>query len=153
VLGAKRLSHLEEALHLPSPLLAEVGLVGISSLARIRRQIQPGERKQVAAPLTDDDRETSLREMEKNLRNALRLDRANRFVDRLELEPGEKVVSADLPVSTEDDILDVVSCLVFASAGGANYRVTTKREETPNDPVIHDEKAGFGIERFEVEKK
>jgi hypothetical protein len=91
--------------------------------------------------------------MEKNVRSALRLDRANKFVDRLGLKSGEKMQSGDMPISTEDDVLDSISCLVFASSGGANYRLQTKREETPSVPTAVDLKAGFNIERFEVERK
>jgi len=152
-LGSFRLSDLEGSLELPPLLLSDVGLVGISSLARGRRHLQEGQRVPVAPPLTDEDRETSLREMEKNVRSALRLDRANKFVDRLGLKSGEKMQSGDMPISTEDDVLDSISCLVFASSGGANYRLQTKREETPSVPTPVDLKAGFNIERFEVERK
>jgi hypothetical protein len=152
-LGTLRISDLEENLTLPPLLLSDAGLIGISSLARSRRHVPASARKPVAAPLTDDEKETSLREMEKNLRNALRLDRANKFVTRLDLEPGEVITSKDMPITTEDDLLDVVSCLVFASSSGANYRLITKREQDPGTPLVHDLKAGFEIERFEVKKK
>ena len=152
-LGTVRLSDLEGSLTLPSLLLSDIGLVGMSSLARARRYMPDGSRKPVADPLTDEDRETSLREMEKNLRNALRLDRANKFVDRLDLKSGASLRSGDMPISTEDDILDVVSCLVFASSGGANYRLKTTREQMPGVTPPSDPKAGFDVEQFEVERK
>ena len=152
-LEALRLSDLESSLELPQLLLADVGLVGVSSLAKGRRHHPEGQRKPVAGPVTDEDREASLREMEKNVRNALRLDRANKFVDRLGLKPGEIQQSGDMPIASEDDVLDAVSCLVFASSGGANYRLKTKREETPSIPPPTNLKAGFNIEQFEIERK
>ncbi len=152
-LGSVRLSDLEGSLKLPALRLADMGLVGTASLARSRKQIAPGSRKPVPIALTEEDRETSLREMGKNMRNALRLDRANTFVDRLDLKPGEIRASGALPISTEDDILDVVSCLVFASSGGAKYRLKTRREEVPHEKPATDHKAEFDIERFEVERK
>jgi hypothetical protein len=152
-LGDVRLADLEDKLELPHCRVADKGLVGMASLARSRRPLDPGKRQPVIDALTDEDREQSLREMERNLRNALRLDRANKFVDRLDLKPGETVESNDLPLRTEDDILDIISCHVFAAAGGANYRLRTSRELTPTDPIVFDQKAGFDIERFAIEKK
>lgn len=152
-LATVRLSDLEEHLQLPSLLLSDPGLVGEKSLARSRKPVAASQRQPVALPLSEQEREDSLREMEKNLRNALRLDRANRFVDRLEMQSGERMTSEQMPVHTEDDLLDVISCLVFAPAGGANYRLRTQREMRPSEPVVMDAKVEFSIERFEVEKK
>jgi hypothetical protein len=130
-----------------------MGLIGEQSLAKSRKTSEAAARRPVALALSDQEREESLREMEKNMRNALRLDRANRFVDRLELKPGESMTSNAMSIHGEDDILDVISCLVFAPAGGANYRLRTLREMQPHEPVMMDLKSDFEIERFEVEKK
>jgi chorismate mutase len=150
---ATRLVDLQDHLSLPDPRLAEIGLLGTASIRGGRRLGPKAERRPVLTALTDDDKEESLREMERNLRNALRLDRANKFVDRLQLAAGQTVRSGDLPVISEDCILDVISCLVFAPAGGANYRLKTMRQEHPGEPVLYDAKAGFDLERFELEKK
>lgn len=152
-LGESRLSDLDERITLPALRIVDHGLLGTASLARTRRPVEPGERQSVIEALSERDREMSLREMERNMRNALRLDRANKFVERMELEAGERVHSRDLDVPTEDDLLDVISALVFASSGGANYTLETLRTRTPTAPVEYDAKAGFHIERFELEKK
>lgn len=152
-LAGARLADLEDRLELPPVRLVDAGLVGMASLARSRRTVDLATRRPVVPALTEEDCEESLREMERNLRNALRLDRANRFVDRLGLERGEKMSSADMSVPTEDDLLDVISCLVFASAGGANYRLETERARSPESDVPFDRKGEFEIERFEVERK
>ncbi|MEP6670692.1 MAG: Wadjet anti-phage system protein JetA family protein [Chthoniobacter sp.] len=152
-LPAARLTDLEEKLALPTPRLADSGLLGMASLRKRRESSERAPRRPVATELTDADREESLREMERNLRNSLRLDRANKFVDRLGMARGEKVRSVELPIHAEDDILDVISCLVFAPAGGANYRLVTDREANPAAPIGFDPKAGFDVERFELEKK
>ena len=47
-LGTMRLSDLEGSLTLPPLLLADVGLVGVSSLARSRQHVPAGLRKPVA---------------------------------------------------------------------------------------------------------
>jgi len=152
-LGEGRLSDLDERIALPALRIVDHGLIGTASLARTRRPAEPGERQSVIEALSERDREMSLREMERNIRNALRLDRANKFVERMELQPGEQIRSGELDVPTEDDLLDVISALVFASSGGANYTLETLRDRTPAAPVEYDTKAGFHIERFILEKK
>jgi len=152
-LSEVRLGDMEGKLDLPTMRLSDVGLVGSSSLTKSRKASDTADRLPVALPLSDEEREESLREMEKNMRNALRLDRANRFVERLDIVPGEILTSDKMPIHTEDDILDVISCLVFAPAGGAKFRLRTKREMQPSEPVVMDAKGEFEIERFEMEKK
>jgi hypothetical protein len=152
-LAEVRFVDLEERLSLPSVLLVDAGLVGGQSLARGRRRGDVAEQRPVALALSDQEREESLREMEKNLRAALRLDRANRFVDRLELGPGQSMTSEGMKILGEDDVLDVISCLVFAQAGGANYLLRTFREMRPSEEVLRDSKGDFEIERFQIEKK
>lgn len=152
-LAGVRFPDLEDHLVLPSVRLVDSGLLGESSLARSRKAADAATRLPVAPALSDQEREESLREMEKNMRNALRLDRANRFVDRLNLKPGECLTSDALSIHGEDDILDVISCLVFAPAGGAKYRLRTLREMQPSAEVILDPKGEFAVERFELEKK
>jgi hypothetical protein len=148
-----RFADLEDTLNLPPLRLADTGLLGGTSLAKGRKSARPASQLPVAAALNEQERKESLREMEKNMRNALRLDRANRFVDRLDLQRGESVASSQMKIHGEDDVLDVISCLVFAPAGGANYRLRTHRETQPQAPVLKDLKSGFAIERFEIEKK
>lgn len=152
-LPSTRLADLEDKLQFPALQIADIGLLGTSSLRARREQTPKAQRRHVVAELTDADREESLREMQRNLRNALRLDRANHFVDRHHLEPGQRLRSGEMKIQSEDDILDVISCLVFAPAGGANYRLTTDRHAEPSAPVGFDPKAGFDIERFEIERK
>ena len=52
---------------------------------------------------------------------------------------------------TEDDILDGVSCLVFAPAGGAVYRLRLHRDQHPGDLVPTDLMGEFNIERVAAE--
>lgn len=152
-LAEVRFAELDDKLALPPLRLADVGLLGEPSLARPRKSAGSATKRPVALPLSDQEREESLREMEKNMRNALRLDRANRFVERLELQSGECLSSDRMRIHAEDDIIDVISCLVFAPAGGANYRLRTQREVEPAAAVLMDLKGDFEVERFEIEKK
>ncbi len=152
-LGDARLADLDARLDLPPVKLSDPGLIGSASLRVARRRAGTAERHRVVDELTDEDREESLREMDSNMRNALRLDRANRFVEGIGLESGQSTSSESLTIQTEDDILDVLSCLVFATAGGTNHRLETERTRHPERPVLFDAKADFLVERFEVERK
>jgi hypothetical protein len=152
-LGGIRLADLGDLIPPLGIRLADPGLVGMQSLTARRQRPEAATRQPVAPPLSEAEKEASLLEMEKNIRNSLRLDRANRFVDRLDLDPGDVLSSEHMPIHTEDDILDVVSCLVFAPAGGANFRLHLYRDQHPGDAVPNDLKGEFKIERFAVEKK
>lgn len=152
-LGHTRLADLGDQIPPIALRMADTGLIGVQSLAARRQRPEAATRRAVAPPLGEAEREESLLEMEKNIRNSLRLDRANRFTERLELQPGEFLSSERMPIHTEDDILDVVSCLVFAPAGGANFRLRLHREQHPGDSVPEDLKGEFNIERFELEMK
>jgi hypothetical protein len=152
-LGGVRLADLGDLIPPLGIRLADPGLVGMQSLTARRQRPEAATRQPVAPPLSEAEKEASLLEMEKNIRNSLRLDRANRFVDRLDLDPGDVLSSEHMPIHTEDDILDVLSCLVFAPAGGANFRLHLYRDQHPGDAVPDDLKGEFKIERFAVEKK
>lgn len=152
-LGSVRLADLGDQIPSVGVRLADPGLVGMQSLATRRQRPEAAARQPVAPPLSEAEQEASLLEMEKNIRNSLRLDRANRFIEQLGLEPGDVLSSERMPIHTEDDILDVISCLVFAPADGANYRLRLARDQHPGEAVPDDLKGEFKIERFEVEKK
>ena len=148
-----RLSHMEDTLNLPDMRISDCGLIGIESLKKKRNAIDPGSVEPVADMITDDDREESILAMERNVRNALSVKRANRFFDGLGIEPGEVMSSVDMPVRTEDDIIDLLSILVFAPSGGAHYNLHTLRIEEPGDVVAADLKGDFNVDRFEVTTK
>jgi hypothetical protein len=103
--------------------------------------------------LTEAQREAALREMESNLRDCLSVSRANLFIERLPVGRGTRVASADLPIRNDDDIGDVVACLLHASSRDACFSVEVQRVVDDKSPEQLDRRAGYLIEPFAVEKK
>jgi len=149
----RRLTDLGVDLNLPSLLVPETGLVCGDSLysPRLRRSL--GDIEPVGDDLTDEQREAALREMESNLRDCLSVSRANLFIERLPAGRGTRVASADLPIRNDDDIADVVACLLHASSRDACFSVEVQRVANDKTPEKLDRTAGYLIEPFTVEKK
>ena len=61
--------------------------------------------------------------------------------------------SADLPIRNDDDIGDVVACLLHASSRDACFSVGVQRVVDDKSPEQLDRRAGYLIEPFAVEKK
>jgi hypothetical protein len=95
--------------------------------------------------------EDCLREMESNLRDSLTALRANRFIESIGMQSGEKLRSADLPVVTDDDIADLAAVLLHAESADVRYRISAAREAS--DEAGSTRKAGYLVEDFEIEKK
>ena len=77
--------------------IAEPGLVGIQSLAVRRTRPEASSRSPAAPALSEAEQEEPAGDG-KNIRNSLRLDRANRFVERPDLLPGDVVSSRSMPI-------------------------------------------------------
>ena len=79
--------------------------------------------------------------------------RANRFVERLPGGAGTRTSLANLPVRNNDDIADIIACLLHAGARDAAYQVESGRDagDTSEPPRVT--KAGYAIEDFSLEKK
>lgn len=152
--AGRRLADLDVEIGFPNMLILDAGLfAGLDSLytPRIRRTLDDVE--PIGEELTDEQREECLREMEANLRDSLPIMRANRFVERLALPEGIPTPSSDLPMHTDDDIADVIACLLHAESVDATYRVTVPRVTDEASHSAQDHKAGYSIDRFTLEKK
>ena len=151
--AGRRLTDLGVDLQIPSLLVPEAGLVSGDSLftPRLRRSL--GDIEPLGDDLTEAQREAALREMESNLRDCLSVSRANLFIERLPVGRGTRVTSADLPIRNDDDIGDVVACLLHASSRDACFSVEVQRVVDDKSPEQLDRRAGYLIEPFAVEKK
>lgn len=149
--AGKRLHEIDA--ELPPPLIAEAGLIGgrESLYPKVRRR-QAGDIHPVEEDVDEADKEAALLDMEANLRDSLNVIRANEFIAGLEWPPDGVISSKDLPVRTDDDVADLAALLLHAESSDALYRIAAAREDSENDPVPSDFKAGYRIERFEVRK-
>jgi Family of unknown function (DUF5716) len=136
----------------PKISLLDVNLIGgLESLYLPRRSRAPSEIAPIDPEPDAAEREACLLEMECSLRDSMTVLRANRFVDQLQFATTGRLSSAELPIRNDDDIADVTSLLLHAESEDACFRVHTAREA--GAPIETDRKAGFFIERFDLERK
>lgn len=148
-----RLHELEIDLGLPAVAVCESGLLSSDSLYRPRLRRAAGELEPVGEDVSGEDIDEAMAELGANLRDTLNVLRANRYVDRLPGASGAKVGLADLPIRDDDDIADVIACLLHAGARDAAYRVTSARDAEDTAEPARQVRAGYAIEEFELEKK
>lgn len=146
----------EEGIEHPALLVHDVRLLaGLESLYRPRLRAIPGE----IEPLDPDDnhqRDRALAQLGGTMRDSLTVSRANHFVDRLSMKKGAHVGSDELlrnHVRNDEDIADLIACLLHARSTDANFRVEIPRYESDADEAEFDAKMNYRIERFILEKR
>lgn len=148
-----RLHELEADLGLPPALIPDAQLLSADSLYRPRLRRVPGELEPVGADVTEEELDAAMAELGANLRDTLNVIRANRFVSRIEGPPGTRVGLAELPVGNDDDVADVIACLLHAGARDAAYAVVAERAEDDTASPARVDKAGYAIDNFDLEKR
>ncbi|MFM1770453.1 MAG: hypothetical protein RJA22_2982 [Verrucomicrobiota bacterium] len=146
----------ERGLELPALALHDTRIVGgLESLYTPRLRRAAGE----IAPLEDEDpshADRALAQLESNLRDSLTVSRANRFVADLPGDRGTVWTSEDLlrsHVRTEEDVADLIACLLHARSADATFELRVPRRESEADAVPFDRKLQYRIERFQLVKK
>ena len=128
---------------------------GLGSLYSPRLRPAAGE----IEPLEDTDprqADHALAQLESNLRDSLTVSRANRFVTALPGESGVRWNSDELlrqHVHNDEDVADLIACLLHARSSDARFNVVVPRCETEADDGRFDAKLQYRIERFTLEKK
>jgi len=147
-----------DALALEFPVLALLDariLGGLESLYTPRLRRAAGE----IEPLEDDDpryTDRALAELESNLRDSLSVSRANHFIAALPGESGTTWSSEELlrqHVHNDEDVADLIACLLHARSADARFEVQVPRRETEADTEDFDTKLQYRIERFTLVKK
>jgi Family of unknown function (DUF5716) len=149
-----RMIDLEAPESLPKILIHEVRLLrGLDSLLvpRLRRFL--GEVEPNSDDVTDEERDACLAEMNRNLRDSLTVVRANQFVERLGLVAGQRIALEDLPLWTDDEIADLIACLLNSESNDANYHIDVPRVEADEDRSQLYDRAGYAMERVIIEKR
>ena len=153
--AGKRLVDLED-LELPTafpPLrIIQVSLLaGLESLYSPRQRLEPAEIEPVADLPDAADLADSYRELASALRESLGVWRANEFVARLPGERGTEVRLAAMNLQSNDDVLDLVACLLHSESNDARYRV--KRPVDLEEPPVAEVHAGYAIDPLLVQKR
>lgn len=139
---------------LPDLLLPAVKLPGgLDSLHSPPTRRPPLEQDAFDDTLAEMDKQAGLADMERTLREALSVQRANSFVLALPGGKGERIESHDLNLSGERGATDLISLLLHAQAPEARYRLEVQRVVEENAAPAVDALEGIRIEHFAIIKK
>lgn len=155
MVAGKRLSHLSGAIDdLPDLLLPSVKLpAGLDSLQTPPLRRTPMEQEAFDETLNEMDRQAGLRDMERALREAVSVQRANAFVKSLPGGKGTRIGSADIPIDGEKGFTDLIALLLHAESTEARFRLEVERVLHEDDTTPIDPLDGCSVERFSIIKK
>lgn len=154
LLTGKRLSGSWEVPDFPTLRLPEARMpAGRDSLYSPPLRRAPSEQEAMDDDLSDDDRESGLRDMERALRESLSVRRANEFIATLPGGKGTRISSAELPLNTDADFTNLIAMLLHAEAAEARYRLEPDRLDENNSTPDRDSLPGCEVERFHLIKK
>ena len=147
----------KEAGDLPALLLTEIKLfAGLDSLYAPRLRHSLGEVEPLDDDVTEEQLDRSRRQLSATLRDSLTVARANRFAAEAFEKHGPHVASNQL-LRSDDDLADLVACLLHAGAREARFEVLIARalDDAATDRRRHDPVLGGTrrLERFTLAKK
>ena len=151
--AGQRLSELPDSLQLPALFIMETGVLSSDSLYKPRLRRKAGEIERIEDDLTDEDRDAAVVEVEGNLRDSMNVMRANRFANRLLGPPGASFTAETLPIHNDDDIADLIACLLHGGSREAAFEVSVARAENDQSQSNTAERAGYLIEDLTLTKK
>lgn len=146
-----------EAGDVPGLLLSEAKILGgLESLYPVRLRHALGEVEALDDEISADHLDRSRRQLTATLRDSLTVARANRFAGEAFERFGGRVASGEL-LRCDDDLADLIACLLHAGAREAKFRVDLDRDlevaeadRRRLDPVLGGTRL---LERFELVKK
>lgn len=155
--AGQRLTDIEEFTnHFPALLIHDARLIGgseslyIPHLRRAAGEIEPME------DADDGNHDRTLAQLGGTMRDSLTVNRANRFIAKLPGERGARFDSKTLlqeQVQNEEDIADLIACLLHARSSDAKFQLEVPRHEADADGSEFDEIMNYRIERFTLIKK
>lgn len=155
--AGRRIRELDDlGIQFPALLLHDARVIGgMESLYTPRLRRAAGE----IEPLDEDDPTQDgrvLAQIEATLRDSLTISRANHFVAALPVEKGAPIHSTDLlrdHVHNDEDLADLIACLLHARSAGAKFEVRLPRQDADADAPEFDRKLQYRVERFALIKK
>ncbi len=151
-----RVADAEEVLgdSLPPLRLHEVRVFGgFDSLARPRRALPPSAIEPVEAEAGAAERAAGLAGFVQHWRQSLTVARANRFVATLPGGAGTRIPVSELPSDGNEDIADLIACLLHGRSRQAAYRVEVDRLAENADEPQWITLSGHEIETLTLVKK
>lgn len=154
LLSGKRITAANELPDLPALRLPETRLpAGIDSLYARQTRRSIGEQQALDDEVSDEDRDSALRDMERALKETLSVRRANEFVKTLPGGKGARIPSSELPAESEAVLTELIALLLHSESGEAIYRIETTRTDDVRDEPELDSLPGARVERFSIIKK
>ena len=128
-------------------------LAGVESLYTPRLRRTAGEIEPLDDEASVSQQDDAMRRLHAAMRDSLTVARANRFVEQLLPERATSIRSDDIPLRCDEDMADLIACLLHAHAGDARYRVDVARERADADTAEYDPKLSYRVERFTLSRK
>jgi hypothetical protein len=153
--AGRRVAELEEeGIEFPELRIHDARLLaGLESLYSPRMRRAPGEIEPLADEASEDQRDDAVRRLHAAMRDSMTVARANRFVEQLLPERKTSIRSEEIPLHCEEDLADLIACLLNAQASDARYCVDVARERADADAADFDAKLSYRIERFTLTRK
>lgn len=139
---------------LPKLLLPNVKLsAGLDSLYSPPNRRPPLEQDSFEDDLSDADRESGLKDMQRTIRDSLSVARANRFAATLPGGKGARIESDAIELPEGAAAGDLIALLLHAEATDAKYRLEVSRVSAEDQSPPVDTISTTHVERFAVIKK
>jgi hypothetical protein len=128
-------------------------LAGAESLYTPRLRRAAGEIEPLDDEASEQQQGEAMRRLHAAMRDSLTVARANRFVEQLLPERKTSIRSNDIRLHCEEDLADLIACLLHAHASDARFSVDVARERVDADAAEYDPKLSYRIERFTLSRK
>jgi len=128
-------------------------LAGVESLYSPRLRRVAGEIEPLDDEASEELQDEAMRRLHAAMRDSMTVARANRFVEELLPDGKTSIRSENIPLHCEEDLADLIACLLHAHASDARYRVDVARERFDADAAEYDAKLSYRIERFTLTRK
>ena len=153
--AGKRVADLDAAgIEFPVLLLHETRLLaGVESLYTPRLRRAADEIPPLDDEASDDEQAHAIRRLNAEMRDSMTVARANRFVEQLIPKRGGRIDSNEIPIHCEEDLADVIACLLHAHAADSKYRLEVGHVASDADKPVYDPKLSYRIERFSLSRK
>jgi hypothetical protein len=155
--AGRRLSEIDGlAVSFPALLLHDTRLFGgMESFYAPRLRHAVGEIEPLEDP-EPGEHDRALAQLAGTLRDSLTVSRANRFVAALPGGCGARIESPVIlrdHVHNDEDIADLIACLLHSTASDAHFHIEVPRRDSEADSGQLDTKLNYRIERFTLIKK
>jgi hypothetical protein len=127
-------------------------LAGLESLYTPRLRRTASEIEPIDQEPSHLQQENAMAQLQAAIRDSLTVARANRFVEKILPQEKTSILSRDIPLDDDEDVADVIACLLNAGTKDARYLV----EVAGHSAVSRDEydaKLTYLIERFTLSRE